>query len=97
MRKPVRQCLDLVFVQRIGDLGHGRHAAARTHTALVVLEGLEQVVLALAGDPATALVPAKVSVWQDAQRFCAAIFAPACDNAGLSSAGGVAGARKPAK
>ena len=50
MRQIMRQCFDLFLVQRIGDIGHRRHAAARAHAGFVIVQRLNQILLALAGD-----------------------------------------------
>jgi hypothetical protein len=48
MREIMRQGVDFLFAQRIGDIRHRRHAAAGSHARLVVMQRLEQVFLALA-------------------------------------------------
>ena len=50
MREVMRQRLDFLFAEGIGDIGHRRHGAAGPHARLVVVQRLQQIVLALAGD-----------------------------------------------
>ena len=50
MREIVRQGFDFLFAQGIGDIRHRRHAAAGSHARLVIMQRLEQVFLALAGN-----------------------------------------------
>ena len=50
MRQIMRERLDLFFAQGIGDVGHRRLAAAGPHARFVVVQRLQQIFLALAGD-----------------------------------------------
>ena len=50
MREIMRERVDLFFAERKGDIGHRRLAAAGAHAGLVVVQRLQQIFLALAGD-----------------------------------------------
>jgi hypothetical protein len=50
MREIMCERDDFLFAQGIGDLRHRRHAAAGPRARLVVVQRLEQVILALAGE-----------------------------------------------
>ena len=50
MREIMRQRLDFLFAEGIGDIGHRRHGAAGSHARFVVVQRLDQIFLALAGD-----------------------------------------------
>ena len=46
----MRECGDFLFAQGIGGIRHRRYAAAYSQVGLVVMECLDQVFLALAGE-----------------------------------------------
>src|SRR5258705_4859 len=50
MREVMRERGDLFFAQGIGDLGHRRLAAAGPQACFVVVQRLDQIILALTGD-----------------------------------------------
>ena len=50
MRQIMRERRDLLFAQGIGDIRHRGLAAAGAHAGFVVVQRLEQIFLALAGD-----------------------------------------------
>src|ERR1700746_2673286 len=50
MREIVRECFDLIFGQRIGDVAHDGLAAAGTDAGLEVGQRLEQILLSLVRD-----------------------------------------------
>ena len=59
MREIMRERLDFLVAEGIGDIRHRRPGAAGSHARFVVVQRLDQIFLALAGEPATAFVPAK--------------------------------------
>ncbi len=50
MREIMRERVDFLLAQGIGDIGHRRHGAAGAHARFVVVQRLDQIFLALAGD-----------------------------------------------
>jgi hypothetical protein len=50
MRQIMCERGDFLFAQGMGDLRRRRHAATGSHARLVVMQRLEQVILALAGE-----------------------------------------------
>ena len=50
MREVMRQRSDFFLAEGIGDIGHRGHAAARSHARFVIMQSLEQIFLALAGN-----------------------------------------------
>ncbi len=50
MRQIVRECRDLFFVQGKRDFRHGGRTAALARAGLVILQRLEELILALSGE-----------------------------------------------
>ena len=51
MREIMRERGDFLFAQGVGDVGHRRPGAAGSHARFVVMQRLDQIFLALAGEP----------------------------------------------
>ena len=50
MREIMRERLDLFLAEGKGDIRHRRHAAAGPHARFVIVQRLDEIFLALAGD-----------------------------------------------
>ena len=57
VREIMRERFDFLFAQGVGDVGHDSLAAADTRAGFVVVQRLQQIILALGGDAAKVPVP----------------------------------------